>query len=105
MFNNCLKQPGEEHTNSLVHTKSHEIIFKFLPTLEVLPFNTNAKHNLSRGLLFLVRLSIYSLNHLCSCLTIEGFQGYEGPNVMSIYLDQVQGLLVSLSIAQEDSLL
>ena len=64
MFNNCLKQPGEAHTNSLVHPKSCEIKFKFLLTLDVLPFNANAKHNLSRGLLFLVRLNIYLLNLL-----------------------------------------
>ena len=67
MFNNCLKQPGEEQKNSLIHPKSCEIKFKFLLTLDVLPFNANAKHNLSKGLLFLVRLNIYLLNLLYSC--------------------------------------
>ena len=72
MYNNCLKQPGEEHTNSLEHTKSCEIMFKFLFTLDVLPFNTKAKHNQSRGLLFLGRLNIYSLN-LCTAINVQEY--------------------------------
>ena len=48
MFNNGLKQPGEEHYNSLVHPKSCEIVFKFLLTVEVLPFNPKVKHNLTK---------------------------------------------------------
>ena len=67
MFNKCLKHHCEEHASSLVHLKSCEIIFKFWLTLEVLPVGIYAEHNLSRGLLFLVRLNINLLNLSHSC--------------------------------------
>ena len=37
-------------------------------------------------------------------LHCKGLRGHKSPNIISVYLDQVQGLLICLLVAQEDSL-